>query len=123
MQRTAPDHRAGVQFGRPGKPTMLKPAQAEPLRTVSGQHDVDVSMIGRRRCRGESERDGAKAQLEKPVSEPGLQIIIELGRRLRHAGDLSTIDAQTFIDRDELALGRLPAGPEYTRWAAFYESQ
>src|SRR5256885_15411897 len=73
----------------------------------SGKHRVDVALVLRRGSTREGQRRGAQVEVKQAIAETRLVVVVALGLRGGDNLDLAAVEAEAFVDRANLRLGRL----------------
>src|SRR3546814_5998657 len=79
---------------------------------------ADRGEVAALRSGGEGKRDRAEAEIEQPVAECRLAVVIALGRRRGDDFDLAIVEPEALVDAGDLWLERALVGEEQPRRAA-----
>ena len=100
------------------RPRCVSQARAKPSRPCSATSSRNRPLIVLRGCRAEREGEGTKPEFEEAIAAPRLAVIVALGRRPRDDLDLSVVEAEAAIDREDLRFDRPLIGKKDPRRAA-----
>ena len=98
---------------------MAQPGRSEARHTGCGDHRIHGPLVLGRGRTGEGQRHRPQTQVEDPVAQQGLVVVVALGLRGGDDPDLPAVQAEALLDGADLRLHSLRIRQEDAARAAF----
>src|SRR3546814_6916991 len=90
--------------GGPAEAAVAQPGFGEAIGAMRFDQGADRGEVAALRSGGEGKRDRAEAEIEQPVAECRLAVVIALGRRRGDDFDLAIVEPEALVDAGDLWL-------------------
>src|ERR1700674_2265646 len=97
----------GHEFGAPAEPALAEPGRRKIKAGRGREHAINCALIVGRRRPGERQRDRTKAQIEQPIAQTRLVVVVALGLRVRNDRDLALVETEALVHAAQLGLAGL----------------